>query len=120
MSFNMTKLKGLVTAAVASGKKNAPTLMTAGSIALGWIGVYFFWKESKKVEQKIEFEEALLNADEDADMDIEKRKTLPVKEKLILYAQYCWPSAVMGLTSTGLAIGANSINLSRLAEIRTN
>lgn len=115
--IDISKLKGLVTAAVASGKKNAPTLMTAGSIALGWLGVYFFWKESKKVEQKIEFEEALLNADEDADVDIEKRKTLPVKEKLILYAQYCWPSAVMGLTSTGLAIGANSINLSRLAEM---
>lgn len=115
--FDISKLKAIAAGLVASGKKNAPSLMTAGSIVLGWVGVYIFWKESKKVEQKIEFEEALMNADEDSDILPEDRKKLPTKEKLILYAQYCWPSAVLGLTSTGLAIGANSINLSRLAEM---
>ena len=115
--FDISKLKSIAAGLVASGKKNAPTLMTAGSIALGWLGVYFIWQESRKVEQKIEFEEAMLNADEDSDILPEERKKLPTKEKLILYAQYCWPAAVMGLTSTGLAIGANSINLSRLAEM---
>ena len=115
--FDISKLKTLAAGLVASGKKNAPTLMTAGSIIAGWVGVYIFWKESRKVEQKIEFEEALLNADEDIDILPEERKKLPTKEKLILYAQYCWPAAVLGLTSTGLAIGANSINLSRLAEM---
>ena len=45
--FDISKLKTLAAGLVASGKKNAPTLMTAGSIALGWLGVYFFWKESR-------------------------------------------------------------------------
>ena len=115
--FDISKLKAVAAGLVASGKKNAPSLMTAGSIIAGWVGVYIFWKESKKVEQKIEFEEALLNADEDSDILPEDRKKLPVKEKVILYAQYCWPAAVLGLTSTGLAIGANSISVSRLAEM---
>lgn len=115
--FDISKLKAIAAGLVASGKKNAPSLMTAGSIVAGWVGVYIFWKESRKVEQKIEFEEALLNADEDSDILPEDRKKLPVKEKLILYTQYCWPAAVLGLTSTGLAIGANSISVSRLAEM---
>ena len=115
--FDISKLKVCGAAAIASGRKNAPTLMTAGSIVLGWVGVYLFWKESKKAEQKIEFEEALLNENEDADRPLEEIEHLPVKEKLIIYLQYCWPSGLCGLGSTALAIGANSVSLGRIAEL---
>lgn len=117
MKFDISKVKALGAGILASGKKNAPTLMTAGSIVLGWVGVYIFWKESKKAEQKIEFEEALLNADKDSDMPIEEIEHLPVKEKIIIYLQYCWMAGLCGLGSTALAIGANSVNLSRIAEL---
>ena len=102
--FDISKLKTLAAGIVASGKKNAPTLMTAGSIALGWLGVYFFWKESRKVEQKIEFEEALLNADEDSDILPEDRIKLPTKEKLI------------SLRPVLLAGGGNGLNFDRTCD----
>ena len=105
LNFNMGKLKGIFATAIASGKKNAPTIMTAGSVALGWTGVYFFWKESKKADQKIEAEEERLG------------EKLPFKEKLLIYAEYCWPSAAMGITSTCLAVAAERIDASRIAEL---
>lgn len=117
LNFDISKLKAYGASVLASGKKNAPTLMTAGSIILGWVGVYIFWKESKKAEQKIQFEEELMNADQDADVPPEEIRTLPIKDKFIIYLQYCWLSALFGLGSTALAIGANRISLSRLAEM---
>jgi len=111
------KAKTLAVGLLASGKKNAPTLMTAGSVVLGWVAVYIFWKQSRKAEKKIEAEEEKLNAESDADIPLEQIQELPVKEKAIVYLQYCWMAGVMGLISSALAIGANSINLSRLAEM---
>ena len=113
--FNVSKLKGIATAALASGKKNAPTLMTGGSIILGWVGVYIFWKQGKKAEKRIEYEESNLNdAADDEDREYQK---LPVKDKFSIYLQYCWMALLCGLGSTGLAIGADRLNISRLAEM---
>ena len=117
MKFDISKVKALGAGLLASGKKNAPTLMTAGSIVLGWVGVYLFWVSSKKAEQRIEFEEACLNQYEDADRPLEEIERLPAKEKLIIYLQYCWMAGLCGVASTALAIGANSVNLSRIAEL---
>ncbi|MBQ6435455.1 MAG: hypothetical protein IJJ09_05605 [Synergistaceae bacterium] len=115
--FDISKLKAFGAAAIASGKKNAPTIMTGGSIVLGWLGVYLFWKQSKKAEKKIEYEEERINYVEPGAVEKPKHEDLPLKEKLIIYAEYCWPAAVCGLASTGLAIGANHLNLSRLTEM---
>ena len=117
LNFDISKLKAYGASILASGKKNAPTIMTAGSVIFGWIGVYIFWKESKKAEQKIQFEEALMNGDKDSDAPIEEIQTLSVKDKFIIYLQYCWPSALFGLGSTALTILANRINLSRIAKM---
>lgn len=109
------KAKGFMVSALASGKKNAPSLMTAGSVALGWIAVYLFWKHSRNADKKIAYEEQKL-ADKAEENGTEPEK-LKFQEKAVIYLQYCWLEAVLGVASTGLAIGANKINVSRLAEM---
>lgn len=110
------KLKALAATAMASGKKNAPTFMTGGSIILGWVGVYIFWKQGKKAEKKIEYEEGKLNEALNDDEEHEYQE-LPKREKFTIYLQYCWTALLCGLGSTGLAIGADRLNFSRLAEM---
>lgn len=117
IDISLNKIKGLAAGVMASGKKNAPTLMTAGSVVLGWAAAYIFWKQGRKAEKKIEYEEGVLNLNLDADAPLEQRQKLPVKEKVIIYLQYCWMAALLGVGSTGLAIGANGLNLSRLTEM---
>ena len=114
--FDISKLKAFGAAAIASGKKNAPTIMTGGSIVLGWLGVYLFWQQSKKAEKKIEYEEEKLNYREPLEPE-RPHQDVPLKQKLVIYGEYCWPAAVCGLASTGLAIGVNHMNLSRLTEM---
>lgn len=118
MKFSWNSVKAFASAALASGKKNAPTLMTAGSIAIGWTAVYIFWRQSKKAEAKISekieehtAEEACPEEEQGEPVDISRR------EKFTIYLQYCWLAAVLGLVSSGLTIGANAINLSRIAEL---
>jgi len=117
MKFGLDKLKAFGLTALTAGKKNAPTLMTAGSVILGWTAAYFFWKQGKKAEKKIEYEEERLNADLDSDTPLSELRHLPKKDKFIIYLQYCWMSLAMGIGSSALAIGANQLNLSRLAEM---
>lgn len=117
LNLSWGKLKTLAAGVLASGKKNAPTIMTAGSVVLGWTAAYIFWKQGRKAEKKIEYEESLLNADLDCDTPLEDLRKLPVKEKVVIYIQYCWMAALLGVGSTGLAIGANGLNLSRLTEM---
>lgn len=117
LDISWNKIKGLAAGLLASGKKNAPTLMTAGSVVMGWTAAYIFWKQGRKAEKKIEYEESLLNADLDSDTPLEDLRKLPVKEKFVIYLQYCWMAALLGVGSTGLAIGANGLNLSRLTEM---
>lgn len=114
--FDISKLKALAATAVASGKKNAPTLMTGGSIILGWVGVYIFWKQGKKAEKRIEYEEGKLNEVPD-DGEEHEYQELPKIDKISIYLQYCWTALLCGLGSTGLAIGADRLNFSRLAEM---
>lgn len=117
LDISWNKIKGLAAGLLASGKKNAPTLMTAGSVVMGWTAVYIFWKQGRKAEKKIEYEESLLNADLDSDTPLEDLRKLPIKDKFVIYLQYCWMAALLGAGSTGLAIGANGLNLSRLTEM---
>lgn len=117
INLNMDTLKKFGASLLTSGKQNAPTLMTAGSILLGWGATYIFWKQGKKAEKKIEAEEMRLNEGKDADIPVSQQEKLPVKDKFIIYLQYCWMAAAMGVGSTALAIGANKLNLSRLAEM---
>lgn len=119
MSFTLSwnKLKTFGAAVLASGKKNAPTLMTGGSIVIGWTAVYLFWKQSRNAEKAIANQEFALNASEDADRPLDQIVELSRKEKFVIYLQYCWSSGVMGLISSLLAIGANQLNLSRIAEM---
>jgi hypothetical protein len=91
--------------------------MTGGSIFIGWTAVYMFWKQSRKAEKAIENQEFALNASEDADRPLDQVQQLSKKEKFVIYLQYCWSSALMGLISSALAIGANQLNLSRIAEM---
>ena len=120
MSFfdqSWNKLKIFGTTLLTMGKQNAPTLMTGGSVILGWTAVYFFWRDSRKADKKIEYEEFKINGNLDADAPPEAKQQLSKKDKFIIYLQYCWISLVLGIGSSALAIGANSINLSRLAEM---
>lgn len=116
-NLNMDTLKKFGAGLLASGKQNAPSLMVAGSIILGWGAAYIFWQQGRKAEQKIAVEEMKLNEDKDSDIPLDQLEKLPVRDKAIIYLQYCWMAAVMGVGSTALAIGANKLNLSRLAEM---
>ena len=113
----MSKAKAYAVGVAAAGKKNAPTLMTGGSIILGWTAVYIFWKQSKKAEAKIQAEEQKLDDATDSDIPPDERPKLGVKDKAIIYLQYCWLALLLGVGSSGLAIGANKLQLDRLAEM---
>ena len=86
------------------GRKNATTLMTGGGVLLGWSAVYIFWKESKKAEEKIRYEEE------------QKEEKLPTKEKVAIYLQYCWLSCLMGLASTGLCLWSHKLSMDEIAK----
>ena len=51
--LNFSWLQKFFNSTIAFGSKNAPTIMTGGSIVLGWTAVYVFWKQSKKAEEEI-------------------------------------------------------------------
>ena len=102
------------------GNKNLPSLMVGGSVGTGWLGVYMFWKESRAAEAEIrEREEVVVSTQTEDDTIFEElgSSELEFKEKAIIYAKHCWPSATMGVVSTVLAIWAHKIDLSRLAEM---
>ena len=113
MGTFMSKLENIGKSVLAFGKKNAPSIMIGGSVVMGWSAVYVFWRQSRKADQKIAVEEEKLKSQ----TALDKIVVLPPKEKAIIYLQYCWPSLLMGLASSGLAIGAHKIDLSRLAEV---
>jgi len=117
MSFSLAKLKSFGLAALAAGKQNAPSLMTAGSIICGWGAVYLFWKQSRKAEKKIENEEERLNADLDSDTPLSDLRRLSKKDKIIIYLEYCWTSLILGIGSTALAIGSTKLSMDRLAKM---
>lgn len=124
----LNKIKDYATAGVAFGKKNAPQLMTGGGVILGWFAAYLFWKESRKAEAAIANEEAklrdqidILNENSDDEECPQKPSecavSLPTKDKVIIYLQYCWLSLVLGVASTGLCVGAQKLSMDRLAEM---
>lgn len=93
------------------GKKNATSLMTGGGIILGWAAVYVFWKQSKDAEKAIQHEEEKLSEEKG------EPTKLPAKEKFIIYLQYCWLSALMGLGSTGLSLYSHKLDLDEIAKV---
>ena len=131
MNINFGTIKGKLSDSWASflafGDKNAPALMTGGSIILGWTAAYFFWKGTKEAEEAIQKEEEKLKTIEaiqngetvtDALEAIsDGRAELSKKDKILIYLQYCWLSLVLGVASTGLSIGAQKLSMDRLAEM---
>lgn len=113
LNLCLPKGKELLASVFAFSKRNAPSLMTGGSILLGWTAVYIFWKQSKKADSKIAAEEKKLSENSS---DNEKPE-LPKKEKAIIYLQYCWLALILGVGSSGLSIWAHKIDLSRLAQL---
>ena len=115
-TFSFKKIIGTV---LTFGKQHAPELMTGGGIALGWVGVYIFWKQSRKAEKCIAEEESKLNTDESGEpLDIpeDEKQTLSVKEKFVIYLHYCYLSLIFGVMSSGLVFWANRIQASQLIE----
>ena len=131
MNINFGSIKGKIsdgwTSILAFGDKNAPAIMTGGSILLGWTAVYFFWKGSKEAEEKIRKEEEKLKAEEAAQENetvtdapeavLDGRGELSKKDKITIYLQYCWLSLVLGVASTGLSIFAQKLSMDRIAEM---
>ena len=122
--LDMSWLKRTVQSGIAFGRKNAPSIMTGGSILIGWSAVYLFWKESRKADKQIADEEEklaevieiIIENEETGDRK-EKKPELKKKEKALIYLKHCWPALAMGLGSSGLAIWAHKMDLSRLAEM---
>ena len=105
---------------MAFSKKNAPTIMTGGSLALGWFGVWLFWKQSRKADLAIKHKEEEIRESlcaEGDELAHPEDIKLDRKEKVIIYLQYCWMSLLVGVASSGLAIGAHKMDLSRLAQM---
>ena len=115
--FNLKAICGTI---LASGKKHAPELLTGGSLVLGWVGAYIFWKQSRKAEKRITYEENKLNLDENGvvlDIPDSQKEKLPVKDKCVIYLQYCYMGLIMGVGSTALCILSNRIQAERLLQM---
>lgn len=113
--LNFSWFQKALNSTIIFGTKNAPTIVTGGSIILGWAAVYVFWTQSKKAEAEIlETEEKLFVKREEGE---EVTAELTKKEKAIIYLKYCWPAALMGLGSTAGTVWAHKMDLSRLAEM---
>ena len=98
------------------GKKNKTSLMTGSGIVIGWLGVYLFWQESKKAEEIIrKTEERLTNEAREKDPEAEPVQ-MEFKEKFMIYAGCCWPSAICGVASTALPIASNKISMDEIAK----
>ena len=108
--------KQILTKGLAFGRKNAPILMTGSSIAIGWFAVYLFWKESKKADKRIEYEEGRLKEEHEAHPKADDVLELPKKEKVVIYLEYCWMSLLLGVASSGLAIAGQKLSMDRLVE----
>ena len=125
--LDLSWIRKALQSGVAFSKKNAPTILTGSSIVIGWAAVYIFWKESRKADAEIKAEEEKLAEDEatvtiviDENGEEHREETYPElskKEKALIYLKHCWPSLAMGIGSTGCAIWAHEMDLSRLAEV---
>ena len=101
MNLNFDWITKAARGAVAFSKKNLPSIMIGASIAGFWASVFLIAKDAPKAKAEIE----------DAEVELD------FKDKAIIYGKHCWPGIVTGVASTGLAIGAHKIDLSRLAEM---
>lgn len=109
MNLNLNWIKQAAKGAVAFSKKNLPSIMIGGSIIGFWITAILVAKEAPNAQKEIEYEENKRKEDE--------KEPLNVKDKAVIYGKHCWIAGACGMASTGLAIGAHKIDLSRLAEM---
>lgn len=120
MNFNWRSIansaKEILSKGMMMSKKNAPILLTGSSIAIGWFAVYLFWEESRKAEKRIAYDKKVLNEEKGIDPESKEAVDVPKKEKFNTYLGYCWPSLVMGLTSTGLAVAGQKISMDRIRD----
>lgn len=108
--FNIGWFKKAASSLLMFGKNNATSFMNGGSILLGWLGVYIFWTEALKAEEFIKKQQELIPVDNPEDKKFDK------KDKLLIYAKFCWPSALMGLASTGLSLYSHKLDLDQIAK----
>ena len=109
MNLNLNWIKQAAKGAVTFSKKNRPSIMIGGSIIGFWVTAILVAKEAPNAQKEIEYEENKRKEDE--------KEPLNVKDKAVIYGKHCWIAGACGVVSTGLAIGAHKIDLSRLAEM---
>ena len=99
MNLNFAWASKAARGALAFSKKNLPSIMVGASIAGFWAAIIFIAKDAPKAKEEIE----------------SKGEDLKLKDKTIIYVKHCWRGMVTGLAATGLGIGAQGINIERLA-----
>ena len=99
MNLNFSWVSKAARGALAFSKKNLPSIMTGASIAGFWVAIVLIAKDAPKAKEEIE----------------EKGEDLKLKDKAVIYVKHCWRGMVTGLAATGLGIGAQGVNIERLA-----
>ena len=109
MNLNLDYIKKFAKGAITFSKKNLPSIMIGGSIIGFWTCAVMVAKSAPKAQKEIEYENAKRGEDD--------KELLNWKDKAVIYGKHCWGAGALGLVSTGLAIGAHTIDISRIAEM---
>lgn len=107
------KLKVFGGKALEFGKKNASSLTMGGGIVLSWTALFLMWQESGKAAEQIRLAEEKLN---EGLAEGEERRKLSNKEKLIIFAQYCWPGVAAEAAATGLSLYSHKLSADEIAK----
>ena len=121
INMSISKLEAFGKGLLAFGSKNKTAIMTGSGIALGWVGVYLFWKESRDADKVIEVREAELNknivaVDEDGNPTGEEPVKLSKKEKALIYGERCLPAILCGVGSTFLSLYSHKLNIDEITK----
>lgn len=121
INMSLSKLEAFGKGLLAFGSKNKTAIMTGSGIALGWVGVYLFWKESRDADKVIEAKEAELNknivaVDENGNPTGEEPVKLSKKEKALIYGERCLPAILCGAGSTFLSLYSHKLDLDEITK----
>ena len=109
MNLTLDFVKKVAKGAITFSKKNLPSIMIGGSIIGFWTAAIIVARKAPDAKKEIEYEDNKRKED--------GKEPLNWKDKTVIYGKHCWSAGAIGLASTGLAIGAHKIDLSRLAEM---
>lgn len=121
INMSLSKLEAFGKGLLAFGSKNKTAIMTGSGIALGWVGVYLFWKESRDADKVIEAKEAEMNknivaVDENGNPTGEEPVKLSKKEKALIYGERCLPAILCGVGSTFLSLYSHKLNIDEITK----